>query len=33
MGKNVALKPTKMTQNDTLPQNSLTRRPKNFGNQ
>ena len=33
MGKNVTLKPTNITQNESLPQNSGTIRPKNFGNQ
>ncbi|MND06046.1 hypothetical protein D3C83_271890 [compost metagenome] len=33
IGKNVALKPTKISQKDNLPQNSGTIRPKNFGNQ
>ena len=33
IGKNVQLKPTNMSQKETLPQNSGTMRPKNFGNQ
>ena len=33
IGKKVTLKPTKMTQKESLPQNSETLRPKMSGNQ